>query len=93
MVSVTTTKEISSEEALRRIRDMTKDQDMSESLREILVDLQRFEQTYGMSTLEFYARFRSGQMGDAEDFMVWASLYEAYVELTQPYLAAEKIAA
>ena len=38
MVSVTTTKEISAEEALRRIRDMTKDLDMAESLREILVD-------------------------------------------------------
>ncbi len=93
MVSVTTPKEISAEEALRRIRDMTKGLDMAASLRGILLDLQRFEQSYGMSTLEFYARFRSGQMGDAEDFMVWASLYEAHVELTQPHLVAEKIAA
>ncbi len=93
MVSVTTTREISTKEGLRQIRGMTKSLDISESLREILADLQHFEQTYGMSTLEFYARFRSGQMGDAEDFMVWASLYESYVDLTQPHLAAEKIAA
>ncbi len=48
---------------------MARELDLAESLMEVLADLRHFEQIYGMSTLEFYARFRSGQMGDAEDFM------------------------
>ncbi len=86
MASITVTKRASSEEALRQIHNMSERMDLEESLREILADLRRFEQEYGIPTLEFYARFRAGQMGDAEDFMVWASLYEAYVDITQPYL-------
>ncbi len=93
MPEVVITHETPREEALKRFREMTQNLDPEESLRDILDELQALEQKYGMSTLEFYVRFQTGQMGDAQDFMRWASLYEAYVELTQQHLSPEKAVA
>ena len=93
MPRVTTTLEMSEEEALERIRSLKKDLNPAESLREVLDELRTLEQKYGMSTLEFYVRYQRGQMGDAEEFMYWAFLYETYVRLTQPTPTPEKIAA
>jgi hypothetical protein len=39
-------------------------------------DLAEFEDQYGLSSAEFYARFQAGQMGDAIDFVEWASLHQ-----------------
>lgn len=41
-------------------------------------DLDEFEEQYGQDSASFYARFRAGEMGDAMDFMEWASLYDMY---------------
>ena len=41
-------------------------------------DLDEFEEQYGLDSETFYARFRTGEMGDAMDFMEWASLYDMY---------------
>ena len=93
MPRVVTTMQMSEEEALHRLRQMREALDLGEGLKELLSELARFEQKYGMSTLEFYARFQAGQIGDAQEFILWASLYENYVHLTQNYLKAEKMAA
>lgn len=39
-------------------------------------DLSRFEQQFDLSSDTFYARFQAGEMGDAMDFVEWASLYQ-----------------
>ena len=44
----------------------------------LTANLDKFEAKYGMSSLEFYTRFRSGELGDAMDFMEWASLYDMH---------------
>ena len=93
MPEVVITHETSREEALRLLHEAASTFDPVETLNEILDDLRALEQKYGMSTLEFYVRFQRGQMGDAQDFIRWASLYEAYVELTQQELRLEKAAA
>ncbi len=93
MPKTTITLQMSEEEALQRIRTLTQNASAVENLREILDELHALEQKYGMSTLEFYARYRTGQMGDAEEFMYWAFLYEAFVRLTQPETSEEKMAA
>jgi len=41
-------------------------------------NLSQFEAKYGMSSTEFYAEFRNGELGDAMDFMEWASVYEMH---------------
>ena len=90
MPEVVITHETPREEALKRFREMMQNLDPEENLRDILDELQALEQKYGMSTLEFYVRYRAGQMGDAEEFMYWAFLYRAFVHLTQPEPALEQ---
>jgi len=47
-------------------------QDLSERLRE-------YECKYGYSTIEFYRRYQSGELGDDDDLMLWAGLYHLYL--------------
>jgi hypothetical protein len=41
--------------------------------------LRAYEQRYGYSTIEFYRRFHSGELGDDDDLMMWAGLYHLYL--------------
>ena len=43
--------------------------------------LREYEQRYGYSTIEFYRRFQSGELGDDDSLMMWSGLY--YLCLTQ----------
>lgn len=45
---------------------------------QLRMDLDEFEARYTMDSKVFYKRFRAGEMGDAMDFMEWASLYDMY---------------
>jgi len=46
--------------------------ELSERLRE-------YEQKYGYSTIEFYRRFKNGELGDDDDLMMWSGLYHLYL--------------
>jgi hypothetical protein len=41
--------------------------------------LGEYERRYGYSTVEFYRRYRQGQMGDDDDLMMWAGIYHLYL--------------
>ena len=56
-------------------QEAAKEKALIEQLRN---DLDEFEEQYGQDSDSFYARFRAGEMGDAMDFMEWASLYDMY---------------
>jgi hypothetical protein len=47
-------------------------EELSERLRE-------YELSYGYSTIEFYRRFQSGELGDNADLMMWSGLYHLYL--------------
>lgn len=47
-------------------------EELSERLRE-------YERKYGYSTIEFYRRFQSGDLGDDDDLMMWSGLYHLYL--------------
>lgn len=47
-------------------------EELSERLRE-------YELKYGYSTIEFYRRFQSGELGDNDDLMMWSGLYHLYL--------------
>jgi hypothetical protein len=52
---------------------------VAETKRAILnlrADLQAFEEKYRFSSEEFYRRYERGEMGDDEDYMLWAGLVE-----------------
>jgi len=41
--------------------------------------LRDYEQKYGYSTIQFYRRYRDGELGDDDDLMMWAGLYHLYL--------------
>jgi len=47
--------------------------------------LRDFEMQYGMSSPDFFAKFSKGELGDAGDFIMWAGLYETYLDLAPKY--------
>ncbi|HEU0177193.1 MAG TPA: hypothetical protein VFV58_23255 [Blastocatellia bacterium] len=52
--------------------------DPQESLAAVIAELNAFEQQYRLTTIEFFARFKAGLMGDSRDFIKWAGLFEGY---------------
>ena len=77
----------------KMIRDLAKRVDINESLEELITTLRKFEDTYGMSTVEFYARFMAGKMGDSRDFIKWAGTFESYEHLLHTYFRHQTKAA
>lgn len=67
--------------------------DPEESLASVIADLNAFEQNYGITTVEFYARFNKGLMGDSQDFIKWAGDFEAYQYLMNKYFSNKKATA
>ena len=52
-------------------------------LRQLQADLAEFEQKYQRSSTEFYEQFQAGHMGDAMDYVEWASLIQMADNLTK----------
>ncbi len=77
----------------KMLRDLVKRVDLNESLEELITTLRQFEDKYGMSTVEFYARFMAGKMGDARDFIEWAGDFVRYHRLVQQCFKRQKRAA
>jgi len=77
----------------KMLRDLAKRVDIDESLEELIAALRKFEDKYGMSTVEFYARFAAGKMGDSADFMDWAGDFMIYQRLVQKYFRRQTKAA
>ena len=46
-------------------------------------DLQEFETRYGMSSSDFLARYRTGELGDSADVMEWHALSHMHAQLQQ----------
>lgn len=45
-------------------------------LQKLTERLQEFEEQYDMGSDEFFRRFRSGELGDAADYVEWSVFYE-----------------
>lgn len=43
---------------------------------DIQAKLRQYEERYGLSSHDFYTQFLNGTLGDAEDYIEWAGLYE-----------------
>jgi hypothetical protein len=77
----------------KMLRDLAKRVDINESLEELIATLRKFEDKYGMSTVEFYARFAAGKMGDSADFIEWAGDFARYQRLVQTFFKRQTRAA
>lgn len=47
------------------------------SIEKTMEKLKSFEKKYSMSSEEFYEKFEKGELEDSQEFMLWASEYEA----------------
>ena len=47
-----------------------------QQLAQLEQDLAEFEAQFGISSVHFYQKFQSGEMGDAMDLVEWASLFQ-----------------
>jgi hypothetical protein len=47
------------------------------SIKKTAEKLREFEKKHGISSEEFYRRFEEGKMEDSQEFMLWASEFEA----------------
>ncbi len=50
--------------------------ELNKAMLGLRLDLQAFEKRYQMPSAQFYSRFQAGELGDSEDFMLWAGAYE-----------------
>lgn len=74
---------------LRALRAAMKEPiDPQESLAAVIAELNAFERQYGLTTIEFFARFKAGLMGDSRDFIKWAGLFEGYKHVGAKILPA-----
>ena len=62
----------------KALKDMERRLDINMSLESLVEVMQGYEAQYGMSTVEFYARFAAGKMGDGRDFVKWAGAFDDY---------------
>lgn len=85
--------ETTPEQRRKMIRDLAKRVNVNESLEELITEMREFEDKYGMSTVEFYARFAVGKLGDSQDFIGWAGDFMMYQRLLQKYFAHQTKAA
>ena len=51
--------------------------------RDLKARLADYEAQYQMTSEEFYARFRKGELGDEMDFVEWSVFYEMYQALLE----------
>ncbi len=49
------------------------------NLNNVISELKKFENSYHLSSSEFFKKFNLGEIGDASDYMDWAALYENFV--------------
>jgi len=46
-------------------------------------DLKEFEKKHKIKTEVFYKNFEKGKIGDDDDYMIWAGIYEMYLRDTK----------
>jgi hypothetical protein len=72
-------------ERRKMIRDLARSVDVGESLESLIQTMHAYEAQFGMSTVEFYARYLAGKMGDSRDVMRWAGSFEDYQALLREH--------
>jgi extradiol dioxygenase family protein len=85
--------ETTPQQRTKMIRDLGNQLDVNESLESLIATMQVFEGKYGMSTVEFYARFAAGKMGDSRDFIKWAGAFDLYHHLLETHFHRQSEAA
>lgn len=78
--------EHSAEDRKRLFDELMEKSNVNESIESLIEEMNSLEQEYGMSTVEFYARFAAGKIGDSRDFIKWAAAFDDYHYLLRTYV-------
>lgn len=70
-------------ERKRLLAELKEKTSFNNGIEKLINEMNCLEQEYGMSTIEFYAGFVEGKMGDSSDFIKWAGLFRLYHHLLQ----------
>lgn len=73
----------------KMIRELGQRLDVNESLESLIQTMHDYEAQFGISTIEFYARYLAGKMGDSRDVMRWAGAFEDYQALLREHFQRE----
>ncbi len=49
------------------------------SFSELTALLGEYERKYNLSTVEFFRRYSTGELGDNDDWMMWVGIYHLYL--------------
>ena len=82
-------RETKPEERRQLLRDACRDIDVNETLTSLIERMRKLEEQYGLSTIEFYAQFLAGKMGDSRDFIRWAAAFQSYQDLLRNHFGSE----
>ena len=52
-----------------------------DDLKRLSKEMRRFEEQYSLSSADFYARWKDGQLGDETDFFEWFAYCDTYRHL------------
>jgi len=77
---------MSEKQRKEKLHKLGKKVDPDESLKDLLDQMKHYEEKYNMSTLDFYAQFITGKMGDGSEVIKWAGAYDQYMHIVQTYL-------
>ena len=53
------------------------------ALTALVRSLGEYEKRHGMTSADFYARYESGELGDAAEFREWAGDYQHHLQLKE----------
>lgn len=76
---------MSDAERQQALKELEQPVNIEATMKTLLRNLKRYEHKFGLSTVEFYAQFLAGELGDSLDMIEWAGDYEQYVRLTQAF--------
>lgn len=77
--------ETSAAERRKMLRELGRQLDVTGSLESLIETMHGYEEKFGMSTVEFYARYVAGKMGDSRDVMRWAGAFDDYQALLREH--------
>ena len=69
----------------KKLRELKEHLDVNESLDALIQTMHAYETQFGISTVEFYARYLAGKMGDSRDVMRWAGAFDDYQALLREH--------
>jgi hypothetical protein len=53
---------------------------LKKSIARMQLDIERYEKKYNIKTVDFYKQFEAGALGDENDFILWAGIYELQID-------------